>query len=99
MDSYQPSGSEEFTARLKDGKTFLGRRAKIMGVWGNIAWTDLTVAPVTGYPQGVCSVTVSAQGNDLYVKAATLRGALYQTHCDINGAAVLCDEPWIATAS
>ncbi|WP_204357945.1 hypothetical protein [Streptomyces sp. ICC1] len=95
VDNQMPNNSEEFALVLKDGKTHLGRRTRDMaGFWGDFTWTDLTVAPVTGYPADVCSVALAIQGNDVKVKALTKTGTLYHTHCETNGRAVTCNAPW-----
>lgn len=95
VDNQMPNNSEEFALVLKEGKTYLGRRTRDMtGQWGDFAWTDLTVAPVTGYPADVCTVALAIHGNDVKVKAVTKTGTLYHTHCVTNGRGVICDAPW-----
>ncbi|MER7762046.1 hypothetical protein [Streptomyces sp. NPDC097619] len=93
--------SQEFTVALKNTKTYIGRRGRVMGGgFGNYDWIDLTVAPVTGYPSGVCDVSMTLQGNDVFVYAMTTGGVLHRTHCDINGMVPLvCDEAWAAVVN
>ncbi|MFD6886750.1 hypothetical protein [Streptomyces sp. NPDC059957] len=87
-----PDNSEEFARVRKDGKTYLGRRTRDMaGQWGDFDWTDLTVAPVTGYPADVCTVALAIQGNDVKIKAITKTGTVHHTHCGTNGRAVTGD--------
>lgn len=63
------------------------------GRWGDFDRTDLTGAPVTGHPVGVCTVALAVQGNDVKIKAITKTGKLHHTHCGTNGRAVTCDAP------
>ncbi|MFD7033986.1 hypothetical protein ACFWAR_38765 [Streptomyces sp. NPDC059917] len=99
VDSQMPNNSEEFALVLKDSKTYLGRRGRDeTGAWGEFAWTDLTVAPVTGYPANVCAVSLAINGNDLKIKALTEDGTLYHTHCETNGRTVNCRAAWAAVS-
>ncbi|WP_424210684.1 hypothetical protein ACN20G_00515 [Streptomyces sp. BI20] len=95
VDSQMPNNAEEFALVLKDDRTWIGRRSRDMaGVWGDFVWTDLSAAPVTGYPSQVCAISLAIQGNDVKIKAMTKAGVLYHTHCETNGRAVTCDAPW-----
>lgn len=64
------------------------------GTWGDFAWTNLTVAPVTGYPAGVCAVDLAIHGNDVKGKALTKTGTLHHAHCTTNGRGVSCNAAW-----
>ncbi|WP_231627055.1 hypothetical protein [Streptomyces apocyni] len=78
-----------------DGETSIGRRARpaVGQDFGPFAWQDLSGN--TGYPDGVCSVTGSTQGNDTWVKALTTDGTVYQTRCDSEGQSLVCEEAWV----
>ncbi|MEF2526444.1 MULTISPECIES: hypothetical protein [Streptomyces] len=100
IDTYSPSGAEDFQAVLTGGDAFAGRAAPPGGT--PIAWQDLTNPVAVGtdpanpaYPANACAIAIEAQGDDAYVKVVTTAGTVWQTHGDVNGAGFVWDEPWV----
>ena len=89
IDSYAPSGSEEHTVALVQGRAFAGDWNAQMG---NIVWQDLS--DNGGYPRNACDITLSEQGDDAWIKVITTRGVIYETRCDASGSGLECEERW-----
>ncbi|MFC9844097.1 hypothetical protein ACFWFF_10640 [Streptomyces sp. NPDC060223] len=50
---------------------------------GDYAWTDLS--DNGNYPDNVCGISISAQGNDSSIKVVTTEGDIWETLGDTNG--------------
>ncbi|MFD9444141.1 hypothetical protein ACFWBR_32945 [Streptomyces sp. NPDC060006] len=95
IDSYAPSNSEEFSAVLTGGKAYAGRRElNPMQPQGTYAWQDLTNADNPRFPTTACAVSISAQGNDAWIKVLTTGGEVWETHGDTNGTTFVWNEGW-----
>ncbi|MFF0723442.1 hypothetical protein [Streptomyces sp. NPDC004134] len=92
IDSVAPSRSEQFSAVISGGVTSVGRQDLTPTV-GDFVWNDLS--DNTDYPANACSVGITTQGNDLWVQVLTTDGQVWQTHCDVPGTTLTCDEAWI----
>jgi hypothetical protein len=92
IDSYAPN-AEEFSAVVSNGVTYAGRR-DLQPTEGPYTWIDLSNNG--GYPGATsCGVAISSQGNDLWVTVLTTTGEVWQTHCDVQGTTLVCNEDWI----
>ncbi|MEU5579221.1 hypothetical protein ABZ791_02035 [Streptomyces huasconensis] len=89
IDSFAPNKNEEHTVALSDGHAYAGawdKKAK------NIRWQELS--DNKGYPAGACDITLSEQGNSVWVKAITTDGKVYETSCVSPGNKLICNKPW-----
>ncbi|MEU3555358.1 hypothetical protein [Streptomyces fragilis] len=94
IDSVAPSRSEQFSAVISGGVTFVGRQDLTPTV-GPFTWVDLSDNP--GYPGPTsCGVGVSTHGNDLWVQVLTSGGQIWQTHCSLEGMTLACTEAWVS---
>jgi hypothetical protein len=62
---------------------------------GAYVWQDLTDAGNEGFPAGACAISISAQGNDAWIKVLTTGGEVWETHGDTAGTTFVWDEDWV----
>ncbi|WP_214944678.1 MULTISPECIES: hypothetical protein [unclassified Streptomyces] len=97
VDTTRGQHNLEFSAALSRGKTYLGRRSLAGQAPGPYVWRDLTRASNPGYPRHACGVSVSTEGNRVFVKVLTTSGDVYENTCTYtpNGA-LHCNQGWTA---
>ncbi|MET9957138.1 hypothetical protein ABZ135_37060 [Streptomyces sp. NPDC006339] len=89
IDSFAPNGNEEHTVALSGGRAYAGawdKEAK------NVRWQELS--DNGGYPARACDITLSEQGENVWIKAITTDGHVYETSCVSPGDKLICDKPW-----
>ncbi|MGW1667456.1 hypothetical protein [Streptomyces sp. NPDC002324] len=88
---------------LSGGRAYVGVRninpqpPQGVYVWEDLTDDDLPLNQPPDFPANACSISISAQGNDAWVKVVTTGGAVWETHGDTNGG-FLWDEPWVPLA-
>ncbi|AZM56031.1 hypothetical protein DMA15_28410 [Streptomyces sp. WAC 01529] len=89
IDSYAPNKDEEHTVAIADGRAYAGawdKKAK------NIVWQELS--DNKGYPARACDITLSEQGEKVWIKAITTGGQVHETSCTSPGKKLICDKRW-----
>nr|CAL34077.1 hypothetical protein [Streptomyces virginiae] len=89
IDSFAPNKNEEHTVALADGRAYAGawdKKAK------NIVWQELS--DNKGYPARACDITLSEQGQTVWIKAITTDGHVHETSCVSPGKKLICNKPW-----
>jgi hypothetical protein len=105
IDSYAPSASEEFSAVLTGGRAYAGRRDITPNPpQGVYAWEDLTDDDLpdgrpNNFPDDACAISISAQGDDAWIKVVTTDGAVWETHGDTMDGTFVWDERWSPLAA
>ncbi|MGV9883985.1 hypothetical protein [Streptomyces sp. NPDC003006] len=89
IDSHAPNKNEEHTVAISDGHAYAGawdKKAK------NVVWQKLS--DNEGYPTRACDITLSEQGRNVWIKAITTDGHVYETSCTSPGKKLICDKGW-----
>ncbi|MEU4799949.1 hypothetical protein [Streptomyces sp. NPDC023327] len=89
IDSFAPNKDEEHTVTVSHGQAYAGawdKQAK------NIRWQELS--DNKGYPARACDITLSEQGDHVWIKAITTDGKVYETSCVSPGKKLICNKRW-----
>lgn len=89
IDSYAPNKNEEHTVVITDGHAYAGaweKKAK------TVVWQKLS--DNKGYPARACDITLSEQGQTVWIKTITTDGHVYETSCVSPGKKLVCDKRW-----
>ncbi|QQM42206.1 hypothetical protein [Streptomyces liliifuscus] len=93
IDSVAAGDDEEYSAVLTDGKAFVGQRRYLSSTPpGDYEWEELS--DNRNYPKNACAISISADGEEAWVKVLTTNGRVYETHGDTDGSDFVWDERW-----
>ncbi len=89
IDSLSSSRNEGYTAAIIHGRAFAGE-------WDEknhtIVWQDLS--DNDGYRFHACDITISKAGKNVWIKALTTDGQVYETSCHTSGQGLKCHDRW-----
>jgi hypothetical protein len=89
IDSYAPNRAEEHTVAIANGLAYAG-------VWDakakTVVWQKLS--DNKGYPARACDITLSEQGDKVFIKVVTTKGRIYETTCTSPGKKLICNKRW-----